>query len=216
VTLNTRTRLVSDVGVAVRRQFGDESGVQITDADILRWVNDGQNEINLKNKVLKAIATTNIVASQSLYSIPVEDTVNIESIHFNGVPLRSMSYVEAEQYILLNPANDTFAGDSLIWYEYAGSINLWPIPQSNVTNGLTILIIKAPAQVTMLSDTLQLPDKYFNSLVTYVLQQAYEMDEDWDASSFKSQQFEKGVGELSDEGGDGTLSYPVIGLVSDY
>lgn len=39
------TYTVQDVLTEIKRTFGDEAGVQITDADIYRWIDRGQIEL---------------------------------------------------------------------------------------------------------------------------------------------------------------------------
>ena len=49
---------IQDVANRVKRTFGDESGVQVTDDDIIRWVNDAQLEISRQNEdLLEAVGT---------------------------------------------------------------------------------------------------------------------------------------------------------------
>lgn len=50
--------LVSEIATRVKRQFGDEAGAQIEDADILRWVNDAMIDIARTNNLLQISATT--------------------------------------------------------------------------------------------------------------------------------------------------------------
>ena len=49
-----KTKTVQDVLLSVKRQFGDESGVQVTDSDIVRWVDDAQREISMNNPEINA------------------------------------------------------------------------------------------------------------------------------------------------------------------
>ena len=64
------TRTVPEVITAVERQFGDEAGVQLIESDIIRWINDAQDVIVAKNKVLKAKSTSPSVANQAAYTFP--------------------------------------------------------------------------------------------------------------------------------------------------
>lgn len=216
MSLNVTSRTVADVASAVRRQFGDESGVQITDPDVFRWVNDGQKDIVLKNKVLKGKATIPAVSNQSDYTLPDTDIAAIESIHYAGVPLRGMPYAEVERYILDYSTNTLHTGAPHIWYEWAGTITFWPTPVGD-TGVITVLYSKNPVTVQAMSDKLSIPDKYFNALVQYVLAQAYEMDEDWDATNYKSQQYGVSLDTTADdERTTSSMTYPVIIDVMDY
>ena len=82
----TSTYTGTDVSSYVKRQFGDESGVQITDEDIVHWINAGVNEIFRKNEPVKAIAQTDVTVDVSEYTFP-PDVFKVQSILYNGVPL---------------------------------------------------------------------------------------------------------------------------------
>ncbi len=216
MTLNVTSKLVSELATSVKRQFGDESGVQITDADIIRWVNDGQREINLKNRVVKAKATTDVVAGKADYSLPTQDASIIESIHYDGVPLTATPYAEVENYITSFKSGDS-SGTPEIWYEWASVITLWPTPSANLVGGLVILYTAGVPIATALTDTLGLPDKYYNTLVRYVMSQALELDENWDAASYKTKQVVSDLDNIADEErSTSNMTYPTIIVGVDY
>ena len=215
MSLNITTKTAQDVANEVKRQFGDESGVQVKDADILRWINNGQKEIVVKNKVLKGKATLPAVPGQADYSLPAINIAVIESIHWEGIPIPGIPYIEVETYIHNNVALNLNAAKPLVWYEWAGVVTFWPTPQQVDT--ISVLYTKVPDPVGLLTDTLLLPDKYFNSLVKFVLAQAYEMDEDWEASNYKTQQMEADLNTMADEERTtSNMSYPVINEVVEY
>ncbi len=218
MSLNVTTRIAMDVASIVKRQFGDEAGVQLTDPDIIRWINDGQREINEKNKVLTARATTASVAGQDTYSLPTGAASSISSIQWDGMPVKGIPYAEAENYILTYTAAPYTGANSIpvVWYMWAGQITFWPKPVGDNAT-IAILYTAVPAAVTNLGDTLSLPDSYFNTLVQYVLSQAYEMDEDWDAANYKSQQFTQNLDSVADnERTTQDMTYPVIPDVTDF
>lgn len=215
MTLNTATKTVQDVGNAVKRQFGDESGVQISDSDIIRWVNEGQQEISFKNKILKGKADVSSVAGQADYTMPSVNIAAVESLHYNGYPIPGVPYPEVENYIKNLPDSSTGSGDPQFWYEWAGTLTLFPAPSSVGT--ITLLYTSMPTEVTSTTDSLVLPDKYFKRLVEFCLVQAHEMDEDFDAATYKSEQFTNGLDTMADEErSTSQLTYPVINDVVDY
>jgi hypothetical protein len=185
------TRKVMEVMTAVKRQFGDESGVQLEDADLIRWINDAQDVINYRNKVLKATATVATVVDQATYTFPASQVLQIESLHYNGVRIPNIPFSQAEESII--GSEPDVSGEPQYWYEWGGTFTLWPAPNDAVT--ITIYYTKLPTKIVAYdTDTLlELPDKYFSDIVAYVLQQAYEMDEDWAASGAKAQQFAQNV-----------------------
>jgi hypothetical protein len=197
MTLNAATRVVSDVITAVKRQFGDESGVQLSDADIIRWINDAQDVIVSKNKVLKAKSTSSAVDGQASYTFPSDSIYQVESLHFNGYRVPNMTFPEAEEHIFASDPLNVALGDPVLWYEWGGTFTFWPTPNSN--SSIDIYFTKRPTPVTTTASVISLPDKYYQDVVRYVMQQAYEMDEDFQNSAAKMQQFETGLNEKYDE-----------------
>ncbi len=192
------THTGTDVADRVRSQFGDVSGAQLADAAILRWINDGQREIVNSNPILRATKLTDIVAGQQDYSFPNDKVLAIEAIYVSGYPVKNVSPQAAREYIIsIDPTALLNAERPEVWYERAGVITFYPVPNKNITNGLKMEYVKVPANITSFSNTLTIPDRYFNELVNYVIAQALEMDENYDAASYKISQFRTGLDRLN-------------------
>lgn len=209
------TKTLGDVMRAVKRQFGDESGVQIEDTDLVTWVNDAQTTINNRNKVLKTTATTPAIVGQSMYSFPLEDIYLLESVHFNGSRIINTSWSQAEESVI--GLDDAATGTPEIWFEWQGSIRFWPAPAT--TDDITLYYTRKPVALsspTPDTQLLDLPDKYFPDIVRFCLQQAYEMDEDWTASQAKKDQFDQSVGDLAEQERTGQfMTYETITVYAD-
>jgi len=183
--LGTTTKTLGDVITQVKRQFGDESGVQITDVDITRWVNQGQMEIVNKNPMIQATASQSTIVKQQTYPVP-PDIIQIESVMYDGCILQPRNFegIRAE----LGSANSTQQGTPEFWYTWADLIYLWPVPDT--VKSITVNYSKTPKVVSSPSDTLGVPDRYFDRVCEYVLSKAYELDEDWSANANQRQSFE--------------------------
>ena len=153
------TRTGTEVANSVKRQFGDPDGRQITNDDILNWINSAQQDIISQNPILKDSAQTNVVSGQDIYTYPSESIQYIEALHYDGVPLEHYTFQEAQTYILSNPDADIVQDvKPSIWYERAGNIYLFPKPLENVTNGLRLFFVRQPANLASLGNTLSVPD----------------------------------------------------------
>jgi len=187
-----------DVAFRVRSSFGDFSGAQLSDAAILSWINDGQREIVNSNTILRATKYSNIVAGQQDYSFPEDKVLAIEAVYVNGYPVENVSSQSAREYILkLDPELVLGSSKPELWYERAGIITFYPVPNTSVTNGLKLEYVKVPTSLDALTGTLSIPDRYFNELTTYVTSQALEADENYDAASYKLRQFRDGLDRLN-------------------
>jgi hypothetical protein len=183
--LGVATKTLGDVIAYTKRQFGDESGVQITDADITRWTNQGCMEIVNKNPMIQATANQDSVQYQQTYPVP-PDIIQIESVMFDGNILqpRNFERIRAE----LGTANTTQQGTPEFWYTWADLIYLWPVPTT--VKVISVNYSKTPRVVTSPADLLELPDRYFDRVCEYVNSKAYELDEDWQGHQVNRQSFE--------------------------
>lgn len=211
----TPTKTVNDVANYVKRQFGDESGVQITDTDILRWVNAAQAEISNTNNILKASATLVMVADD--YSYPLGASMSIESIqslHVNGVKVEYLSFNDFETYITNEDPNRTQRGKPFFWTEWAGSIILYPTPDQ--AYNLEVFYNAAPATLLSMGDVLALPDKYFQRIIDFVMSEAFELDENFNAATAKKDYLDsKLVGMANDEVKGQVATYPRITVLTE-
>src|SRR5215813_3046774 len=83
--------IVSDVVIRVRRIFGDEAAVQVTDDDIIRWINDGQIEVVKHNEgALQKSDLVDLVANQSTYAMPA-DLLIVRALRFKYTSMQSFS-----------------------------------------------------------------------------------------------------------------------------
>lgn len=201
------THTTSQVAEAVKRQFGDESGVQIVDADIVRWVNEAQELIALKNKALKGKSVLYTVANTGYIFYP-SNVMQIESLHIDGARVRNMAFTEAEEYVLSADPQKTARGKPDIWYEWGGIVNFWPVPDA--VWRIDLYASYAPVSASM-DTVLNIPDRFYQDVISYVLYKAYEMDEDSQNASAKLQQFENGLAEkLNEERTAQTMTYETI------
>jgi hypothetical protein len=194
----------------VKRVFGDESGVQLEDADILRWATEAQQSIANTNRLLRVKSTT--VASVGVFDLlfPAENIAQVNSLHLNGAPLTPVDFQEAEQTLLAGDPDHTQSGVPQYWWQWGDTVTVWPKPSA--AGVYTLYYTRNPATLTG-SDlqTLDVPDKHYQTVVDYVLWRAYEMDEDWQAAQAKEAQFRGALAEQKEEefvAAD--LSYPVV------
>lgn len=209
------TKKISDVATYIKRQFGDESGVQVTNDDVIRWVNAAEAEIISANQVLTAIATTSTVAAQEAYPLGASiDIQAINSIRVDGIKIPFMGFNEADEYINENDPTKSARAIPQFWYQWAGTVYLFPLPDKVYT--LQIFYHRVPAALTALTDTLNLPDNYFNRIIEYCMAQAYELDENFEAASAKNSQFANGVQAMSlEDEGSAVDIYPMITIMPE-
>lgn len=210
MSLRPSTKTFGALVQDIKRIFGDESGVQLDNADIQRWANAAQQEIVTSNKAIKARSTTPSVVGTSTYTFPAVKIQQIESLHYDNVRLESVPFAEAERIIISQDPNQEETGTPLFWYEWDGDFTLWPTPDA--VKNITIYYTAYPDELT--GDTTQLlsvADKFYNAVVDYVMSKAYEMDEDMQASQMAEQRFRAALeNQMEDERQSQHATYPVI------
>lgn len=210
MTLRPSTRTYSQVRRAVLRTFGDEAGVQIDEQDVLQWANDAQQAINSKNKIFKSKSTTQTVPGQAEYTFPDDLIQQIEAITYNGLPLKAVEMPSAQDTLFEPDSKPGTTGDPVAWYEWAGTFTLFPAPDK--ARDLSLYYTRYPEPLTGADDQpLDVPDKYYQAVVDYVLWKCYELDEDWNGAQFKEQQFRTALEEQAEEEREvAHMTYPVI------
>lgn len=205
------TRTVQNVIDYVVRIFGDESGVQLAQSDIIRWINEAQREINRQNAVLQQVATTALTAGQSEYDLSsiTPPIYEINSLLVNGRRVGNISVAQAEESISLNDPESYETGAPQFWYEWANQVSFWPVPESSGT--IKIRYTAVPIDVTSGTDTLSLTDEYFMDIVNYVLKMAYEMDENPEMMQMKAGEFSQSLAERGEQNRNAQhMTYPTM------
>lgn len=209
------TRTLQEVIDRVKRQFGDESGVQITDTDIIAWTNQAVVDIVKANRNLKAVGTTPIIPGQDSYTFPSIRILVIEVLQCDGVPLKYLSFNEAQEFIASYDPNKVNTGIPEVWYEFAETIHLYPVPSSAVST-LTIFYVQYPSTLIAGIDVLPVPDNYFTTVLSYCLQQAHQLDDNWTAAEVMQKQVQDDLAVNSDDS-DGVESgeYKTITILAE-
>lgn len=193
---------MQDVVTRIKRTFGDEAGVQVTDEDIIRWINDAQEKIVLENEgLMETTASAATVQGQMEYDVPNDMSV-LRSLKYRGYRLKPMSFAEFNEYIDGYSAPDNVSpygpGIPEVFMVWNGKITLFPKPNESLNDGLTIYYIRHPESVGNLADALTVPLQYHNAVVKYCLKEAYELDEDYQKAQTVKEDFENDVMKLND------------------
>jgi len=204
----TATRTLGDVMTFIKRQFGDESGVQITDLDITRWTNQAQNEIVNKNPMIQATAEgVSIQGTQTIdLNTIAPNLLQLEAVIYDGWPLEPTS-LERLKADIGGPDAST-QGTPQYFYVWANKIYVWPVPSVS-GKAIQVNYSSHPVSVTGAADFLGVPDRYYDRVCEYVMSKAYELDEDWQGHQVARQAFEDKLTENNNADKNQIGSFPV-------
>ena len=208
--------IVSEVATRVKRQFGDESGVQVTDEDIMRWISDAQREIGQAQELIEATSTGSSTYQTETYDLPV-DIINLRSVYFEGKQLRKLSMQEYDIWVreYLDGVAYPFYGTPEVFCVWANQLRMYPVPDASGRE-IIVYFTEFPTDVITVADQLSLPIKWHNRIVEYCLQQAYELDENFDAAMMKGGQMSQSLGQMAEDASwTEHTSYPMITIQPD-
>jgi hypothetical protein len=207
------TLTVQEIFTRIQRAFGDEAQAQVTQADVIRWINDAMREIANNNNLLQVKATANTTNGVSAYALPV-GIARLYSVKFRGLALESISLAQADELIGsidLSVAQGFPVGTPTHYWIWAGQINLYPAPDTTSTTELTLYYTRQATPVVNLGDVPEVPEQYHNRIVEYCMARAYELDENFFIASMKDQKFEASVDKIrQDESWKNQELYPFI------
>lgn len=169
--------ILSDIILAVQRQFGDTSGAQISTADIIRWANEGQLEIVRKTECLQQHRETNVVLSDGSYELP-SNFLMMKRVTLDNTLLK---------FRLLEDLDNTSSGVDTsssatpsYYYTWGNTLFLYPTPSTSGTGNLDIWYICSPTTLINNADIPDIPAWLHYEIVRYCLARAKELDDDMD------------------------------------
>lgn len=221
---------VTDIQTRVRRLFGDASGVQIVDSDIINWCADALDEIANQISDLYVISVAqNVTTTSGIFTLPA-DCIDVKAVFYIPVaggttyPLRFVSMTELQQLVpgyVGNPNSDYSTGIPVIYtvgFTTAGSRNviIWPISDTTVAGGLVIYYSRTPTKPTTLNSILEVPNFLKQAVFDFVMSRCYEQDEDWDSADRKARSFQDAVNTYGQRIKEGTVYPSIVPVVGDY
>lgn len=213
---------VQDVVTRVRRKFGDEAAVQVSNDDVIRWINDGQVEIVKRNDgALQKSDVVNLVANQSQYTLPA-DLLILRTLRYKFADMQSFTRLKYQSMQQFDETMDGWDGTLVTadhpqyFTMFEGKAILFPTPGQSMTGGLKALYNQKPTDVVNLMDSLALPLIYHNTIEKYCMWQASLMDEDHEPAQAYRGDFQSDMDMLQTrESQEATATYPTITIL-DY
>lgn len=205
---------VREIMTRVQRQFGDESGAQITEDDILRWCNDGQLDIARRTECLQSHAETSSAADDGSYELPDEfmfaRRVTFDNILLHRIELETLDGMHGTY----RDREGAFTGEPESYYIWGHKLYIYPAPSAPGVGNLDIFFVRTPALLRFDTDVPEIPLHMHEDLVRYCLTRAKELDEDWDAAKMIGGEYDARVLNARHETKDPYIdTYPAVRLI---
>lgn len=216
---------VTEIVTRVQRAFGDESAVQVTEADIIRWINDACREAVMQHEnLLQTMAVIDSVVSQTDYDLPA-DCLTVNSVLFRNSADANASYYDLRYFSQTRmnrqvdgwQGNDYGTGTPAVFTRgvVEGKFSVFPAPDAAYVGGIKIIYARYAADVNTNADPIDLPAYYHPYVEHFCMMKAYEMDEDWESADRKAQLIQSTLSFNNNrESWFGQETYPVI--TTDY
>jgi Family of unknown function (DUF6682) len=185
-----------DIKRRVKRQFGDEGGVQLKDTDIVDWVNDAQREIYTKNNLGQKVGTLPTIVGTREYAFPA-DLMRLLNVKYNGITLKELAQQEVDEFLPNDDGASTTNGTPSHYWTYADKMVLFPTPDA--VKNLTIRYNRFPTDVAIDANLTDLDQKYDNRILDYCHAMGRQLDGDLQGYVMFMQRFEGKVQNTLDD-----------------
>jgi hypothetical protein len=202
---------VGEIVTSVQRQFGDDSGAQITQTDIIRWINQAMVDIARKTDCVQDHKEASVTAGDNNYGLP-DDFLNVRKVTYNDSPLQSTTMEIADIMWPERMLSASGGGNPQYYYIWAKVLYLYPTPATTGSGNLDIYYSRLPAAVTGTLDVPEIPVTYHEDIEKYCLSKAKELDDSMDESALLKKIYDDRIIESRYEENKSD-SYPSVRLV---
>lgn len=202
---------LAEIKTAVKRQFGDESGAQITEADITRWANDAVRDIVRKVELTNQHQETAAVGGDGSYELP-SNFMYIARVTYNNRLIREKKMQDLD--LESNNIDGTSSGEPVSYYIWNSTLYLYPAPASSGTGNLDIWYVSQPTTLADDNAIPEIPAYMHEDIVRYCLARAKELDEDWQAAQMLDSDYEARIMQARyEKSAQPTDSYPSVRIL---
>jgi len=199
---------LGEIKTAVKRQFGDESGAQITESDITRWANDAIRDIVRKVEITNQHRETSVISGDGGYELP-DNFMYIARVTYNNRLIRERKMRDLD---LDSPnIDDVGNGEPGHYYIWSNTLYLHPAPAVGGSGNLDIWYVSQPAALVDDAQVPEIPTYMHEDIVRYCLARAKELDEDYQGSAIFDADYEARIMQARyEQSAQPTDSYPSV------
>ena len=182
----TSSTAASSIITRARYYLNEATASFWADAELLAWINQGTLDIVARTRCLEATASISLADSTVEYALSPTITSYID--------ISTVTYVDSSSdikgLIRRNPQSvgnvaKTDLGEPVFWYEWAGSIGVFPyIPSvsTTTTETVTVYYVTKPAALSATTELVLVPAIYDQALTLYVAAQALLKEKKYEKS----------------------------------
>jgi hypothetical protein len=162
---------VADMLLQVKRQYGDEYGVVVADADLLQFIYEGEMDII---RSTGGFDTKVLATAASAFPISVPSTIQIIRVTMND---KALTYISIPELDLIKAAFTTVGGTPQYWYNSNNEfVNLYP--DTSDTTPVEIQYKHTAIKKTVATGALTIPERYHTDLLQFCLGRCHNKNRD--------------------------------------
>ena len=168
----------SEIVDRARIVLNDADGIRWLDAEILKWINDGQRVIALVRPDASVSNSTLSLTTGTKQSIP-NDGLRLLDVIRNTNGGRAVRHVDRDVLDTQNPTWHADTSSTTIKnyiYDNRDPKNFYVYPPAAAGASLNIIYSKNPTDCANTSSNIDVADIYADPLLNYVLHRAYSKD----------------------------------------
>lgn len=174
--------LASEISDRARLVLNDADGVRWLDAELVKWINDGQRAIVVVRPDASVLNTTLTLSTGTKQTIPSDGLRLLDitrNINADGSGGRVVRLVDRD---VLDTQNVNWHSDTTSLtiknyvYDNRDPKTFYVYPPATSSAKLEIIYAKNPTDCASLSSSLAIADIYADALLNYVLYRAYSKD----------------------------------------
>lgn len=175
----------------IKRQFGDEYSVIITDDDIYGYIYEAELDI-IRNTGLNTITQT---ASSSTFPLALPTTVSIKRVTVNGV---AMVYTTTQEMDMLGLDYSVTGAPS---YYYIDLQKLYLYPAANPVVQVSVTYSKTPVLMvgTPASQSFTVADVYHTDILKFCRGKAHNKNQNFQAEKVEMDAYNEAIGVRREE-----------------
>ena len=182
---------VTTAVLRIKRQFGDEYDVVITDDDIYGWIYEAESDIIRST----GCNDTKLTVSSSSFPSDVPASVNIKRISIDN---RALQYITVAEIDLLGLSIVSIGGPQY-WYKEKTKVCLWPVAETAVN--VEINYNKVPSVMSGLpsANIFTVPDVYHDDVIKYCIGRAHNKNNNLQAEQAQMTLYDRNLSTRRDE-----------------
>ena len=177
-----------------RAQLYETTAAYWTDTELYGYMWYGEQEIAQLVPCTETKFITATVTDTSVYTSP-SDILYYDRVTYDGVKLKRIDRTDLDAIDRPGYGSSLSTGQPTSYYEYAGLVYLWPIPQA--IEPLVFNYYALPAQVTATAAGFTIPTYMQPFIQDYVLYRSYAKDQNEGLANFHKNLWDQDLSKAS-------------------